>query len=495
MPLINGQVVRPSASAIIDGTKVSPDTVTISLSLNTFPNAQVRFHDAGATDRVSSAVPEDMSSKVARDQTAMFKGKRSSTVRINDGTGNSLELKGYIANTQYDLTVGGIGQVTSIIHECAILDTLDTHIYTTKPTPFRNYPDLPTGGEKYGTWLSKVLVAMIRAWYQNYRNVYMPGRDKAVEQEIHLSNQEGSTAWLKVCTQSTASNAGIGKIMGGIGAGQLKIDLCTKINELYLNSYGSFFNTIQQFCAQFQMIFVPSVSDDIKIGYFISLSEVTQVKDEKEVNIRQMVLAAGSEEILPVHAVVISGAPKNIYKNGLTQGQQGAGMFAPAPALLQFPAEPATGGRLQRMGCPAWLSLTALPIRNTAAAGAPKLSEYARKRSGINAKQNELLDNDVREILTEYASNHYIDMTLSGSTVQLTTPLDVSWKIGQAYAIRTMATDSEASKLLFEGFLYGVEHTVSSNQQSPEAGTRLFFTHVQAGDFVLPGLESGSDSG
>lgn len=478
MQLDKTQIALPRAWVTLSGERVNPSAVSIKLGVDTFPSATVHFYNNGNRARLESPVSEDMTSKVGADQTAMFEGAENAKIYVNDGLAGDMRFDGYITNTTYNITAGGIGQATSIAHPSAILNTLNTGIYNQIHGIYRYPSEFPKGDKYFGSWMKNTLEYMIEGWESYINNANDIREDsKNIMLSIHENNKDALDAWYEVCSQSSPSTPLLEKF---VDQPDLQKSLKDKIQQIYMSSYGGFFNVMQQFAAQFQMMFIPNVFDSEGVGWFRSISDVLEVHEEREVYIRQMSLSAGDANILPVTAVVVHGNTKAIWRSpGIPSG---------AP-LSMFPTE-VQGGRLQRLTAPGWLPIYNKGLSNAAQGKQPpNLGAYKSGKEIVDKKIREVIDKDVLKVIDDYARTHYIDLTLSGSQATITTPLDLSWEIGKTYQLTTGSISGSGSgKKLFKGFLYSVTHNVSSAEQSPQANTKLMFTHVRAGDFALPGI-------
>jgi hypothetical protein len=489
MPLDSSQIARPVASVSMNGGTVSPDSVELFINVNSFPYASVKFHDKGAWSEKRSSVPTDMSSKMAADQISMYSGtSTSSAIQINDGLGGNIQMSGYSSGTAYNLLVGSIGQIGSIIHRSSILDNLNTGVYTFGAGPSKPDEDLsaPNGSGSYSSWMSSYLKWMITRWEAEKINSSADEFTKKLKDQIHTLNAESLQAWYSVLDTSEDTNSKLESLSNSKIAVMFKKAMHNALLHVYTNSYGSFMQTIQQICIMFQLMYIPAVEDGF--GKFVPIRKAVEQELEKNVSILQMNITAGAKSTQPITQVVVHGLPGLVHK----EGGQGNRPNAAEPALSIFPdSSVASAGRVYRTAAPIWLPVYMHPTKTDISTEESDLDpdSYTQARLQENKAAREYMDSDVKGLVDEWAKDLYVNLSLSPSSAQLLVPLDVTWEIGKTYKVTATGPKGQDPKNLFTGFLYGISHRLSSSSQSPEATTRLMFTHVQGEGFKLPGLE------
>ena len=112
--------------------------------------------------------------------------------------------------------------------------------------------------------------------------------------------------------------------------------------------------------------------------------------------------------------------------------------------------------------------------------GPPVLKEYPEYTRKLNKKltQREL---PMQKLATTYTKEAYGNYALGSSYAAITTPLNLRATIGKRYQVTSNGTP------LFEGFLAKVTHSISSSPAHPQAYSDLYFTHIEAEGFTLPG--------
>ncbi len=484
MSLEKTQVARPKATVIFGGASgatVSPESITLTIQVNSFPRADIRYHDKGDTNKARSAVPEDLATKLAQDQTSMFEAASSARVFMEDGLGGSISFRGYQTNSSYEIMTGGIGYSASAVHASAVLDTLQTSVYRFGNKLWRDYANTPKGGGTYSSWMSAVLERMLEEWNTHVQTGNLDELTKATVIRAHNNNEVGLTALRAVLSASTDKNQKLTELGTD---DNFKKNITFAIFNIYASSYGSFLQAIQQFGLQFQTIYVPDIGEGF--GKYIRTSDVIQQELTKKVHIMRMYLSAGAKSIVPVTQIMVQGMPADYWRAGYDNHTK----FMASPAISTFPPN-VTTGRVYVVSAPSWLPTDTTPERTTEAEGkqAPDPAAYADNRTLVDKEHRKELDTTVRETIDEWAKNIYIDMALADSSAQITVPLDFTWEIGKVYKITAEGAKGQKNKDLFTGFLAGITHNLSSLQDTPQAYTSLMFTHVQGEGFTLPGLE------
>lgn len=485
MSLEKTQIARPTAAVVFGGSAgaVSPEHIRITAQINSFPRVDVRFHDIGEPNKSRSVVPEDLAAKIAADQTSMFEAAASASVSMEDGLGGTISFKGFQTNTSYELIYGGVGYSAAAIHTSAIVDTLQTSLYKYGNLTFREIAPLITGDSTYSSWMTAALDHILERWDATaLKTDNLDAISKAFAQRAHTNNEKGLAAWREILKASKDINEHLPSIKtSALFSG----DLVTAIIGIYLNSYGSFLQTIQQFGLQFQLIYVPDMGSGY--GKFICAKDTIQQELTKKVHIMRMQLSAGAKSAIPVTQVSVNGLPGNSWRDDNLNRSK----FLPAPSISMFPPT-VTSGRVYAVNFPGWLRLSAAEPEKESkeeGSGPPDPAAYADKRILQDVKFRETIDTTVLKIADEWAKNVYVDMALADSTAQITVPLDLTWELGKTYKVTTEGAKGQKNKNLFTGFLAGFSHNLSSSQVSPQAYTSLMFTHVQGEGFTLPGLE------
>jgi hypothetical protein len=486
MSLERTQIARPKASATIGGQSISPESVRVTASINSFARVDLRYHNKTETNKAISAVPETLSQELAADQKIMFEAAEGADISIEDGLGGTLKFKGYQTNSSYEITPGAIGYAASIVHNSAVLDTLQTSVYKHGNTYFRDVASLPKGGEKYSSWMSVVLEKMISSWdaHVNGTSTVLDDLSKAEYVRAHENNARGLAAFRKYLAACNDPNP---KLSAFAESSEFLKAMNLTIFNTYGNSYGSFLQTIQQLGLQFQTIYVPDLGDGV--GTSIVSSSLVKQELSKKVHILSMLLSAGAKNIIPMTQVILSAGPSTYWRADETKK---ANKFLPGTTVSVFPPG-TTQGRVYVVSAPGWLPTSITPRLSAAdieaGKGSPDPAAYGDKRTMQDEKARNNMKKPVRDMMDEWAKNVYVDMALADSVAQITVPLDLTWELGKVYKVTTTGAKGQKFKKLFTGFLSAMSHNLSSIHDSPHAYTSLMFTHVQGEGFTLPGLE------
>ena len=108
------------------------------------------------------------------------------------------------------------------------------------------------------------------------------------------------------------------------------------------------------------------------------------------------------------------------------------------------------------------------------------LDEYEKEKIDEDQKLYEVTFPDVAKALERWAKKHYVDAALANATAEVTTELNVQVVPGKRYTV------ASPNGVIFKGFLYQVQHGLSSVPRSLQAHTKLIFSHIEAEGFELP---------
>lgn len=456
-------VLQPSATAAIQGQDVSVDSVTITYGINSFPSAEITFHDSDVpSSGVVQVADKDVAARIAAQQNAMFTAQSpDSRVTVNDGT-NSISFSGYVSGPAYRLGIQDVRFVTTIMHEASAVTKLRSSIYTNKKGLFRS-GDTPLRS-KIGDGLAAMLDLMMKE-----RDPALPDEEsKAIVEQIHVNNAKPIEIWKKICVESTVEWPELETLLKYPA---VKTNLQDLIATHYQNSSHDFFQAMQLFQSEFSMTYVPSLEPEA-MGKFIPAEDLVNLEPELlPVNIRSILMTAGPKDILPLSYVVTRG-PKPQTHRDTKYGH----------IVQRWPKQAQSTGQVVEIGTPPWLPAEIIvEKKSTATVGDTlDLDEYEKEKIDEDQKLYEVTFPDVAKALERWAKKHYVDAALANATAEVTTELNVQVVPGKRYTV------ASPNGVIFKGFLYQVQHGLSSVPRSLQAHTKLIFSHIEAEGFELP---------
>lgn len=478
------KVAFPKASATLGSLgSVDPISITITSAVNEFPSATVEFQPKQVTGAAKSVLPSELTGIVAAAQASIFKAAEDASIKAEDGLGGSISFNGFLSNFSYSVYVGNVGYQATVVHKSAILDVLKTSIYYTGRVPWRTYAESPKGDTKYGSWMSNVLSKTIEKWEEEKAS--MEQHTVAIQERQHTNNEKALALWYKLLGNSTANNLNLSKM---VDEPQFRESMTTSVVSVYSSSFGRFMQTIQQFCMQFQLLYVPSLHDDV--GNLVNIRDVLKNGASKDALIQSMQHSSGVKRVIPITQVLVKGLPDSFWRDGVPQDVKNGAL-----AHLSIVPNNVNSGGVYEVTAPSWIPTTLYPIQDTPdtpeatpAAGPPNLEAYESSRRIVNENYRKTISPSIRAVMDEWGKDVYVDVALADSTVNLVVALDFSWETGKTYTVAAKATGATAATILFEGFLFSLSHKLSSNEMAPQASTTLYFTHVRGVGFRLPGI-------
>jgi len=146
------------------------------------------------------------------------------------------------------------------------------------------------------------------------------------------------------------------------------------------------------------------------------------------------------------------------------------------------PSAQQTNGNFRRVEAPFYLEQV-MKIRAPALGRNPiiNIPQVISEFKNIDKITGRLTNDLIARMVEEYAKSIYVDKAIGPLTASLAIPLDLSYEVGNRYAIET------EDGPVFRGFLSGVTHALSRSGGA-QAITTLNFTHAEFGNYNLPGL-------
>jgi hypothetical protein len=475
------------------------EEVTVYMTVGSAPTASIKVHFAQGGEQVEYISSKDVADKIGRLQEKFFApktGSGDSSLIINDGSGNSLNFRGFITGAGNALMVRGVGLNFHMIHESGRIGALRTNIYTEGNDPnIRDDPDNPIDiAPAEGSWAERLKVATQNivklttdAWA---RGDYITKDPLAVS--IDSANQALLQDWYDILDNSAEGTADAELDKFSDRYHPVNVDLYDCMKSVMRGDSEDFFHTIAAACENFQLIYIPAALDgSSSTGQLARMENI--LNDAQDITIQEsgIDINAGSPRIMPVtHVimktlVIVDGHFAQSYT--LPDGGQ-----AVSVSVAAFPDDSFTGGSILTVTAPPWirqkLGITEVNPDSIKAedGGGLKINEYVVDAAGYLTLANKISD-EVGGLAQSWLKQFYIDTALASSQVTLTLPLDLqSWQPGRFYNVSSDGNSKEGSGgVLFSGLLNAVSHNVTSRGG---ATTTIAFTHTQIGSFKLRGI-------
>ena len=443
------------------------DSALLQLSLSGAPAAKYSAHKSGGKS-VENPTAAELINNMAEAQALMFLPPEQKDITINDGK-EELIFYGYDTGPSHEISFGGVNNSRSLVHRCARLDYINTAIYVADNSLYAEAVDAMSDVSSPCQAIRVVLEKIISTWESAQQQTDTLAQE--IRSKIHEANKTIiDEEWYPTLDASDVNIERFGELMSHYST----LDTLVKdITSVYLGNVAGFNAQIAQFETMFQMKFIPS-HDGGTCGKFVSYSSMVSDAEDKTVLVRALVINPGPRKFLVPSAVALKGVPK--------QELYGEAKQKEANGLVAWPEVLPIAGQIYVAQLPSWLPGQILPdtIINTGVSLDPEtLEEGYTTLNEAMSEQAEL----VKAIGKELARQVFNNISLQDSTATVTTVLDVTWTLGKRY---TVVQDSEDSISLFSGFLYDIQHRVSSSPGREEAVTQLTFSHVEAAGFTLP---------
>lgn len=487
----------------------------VQAQLDSFPTVVVWPHpNVPASKRVIQIAGSDVVKYLATQQRNKFALNPQLGLKLHatDGQGNTLDFNGIVtaptltsASNYYELRL--FAQ-----HDSAVLNTMRTNIYD---APIMS--GAAEGSRKVNTVsleemnqvslaerLRVLLEKMIQRRDIRLKAAVNPVPSEIVlEQAIDTANQPAIKLWGQILRDSNVTSMldTLG-ILKDSEKGQrdnylIHRSILNTLTACYMEGYDNFMDCIQRICGLFQLRYIPGLdaTDPIgRYGLLVGYDRITAgTPIERITQIDAFSPALGVQELLPVRQILVRGQTSLSRKLSANV----AAREGQLPILSAWPYAPVgAGGRVRSVSPPSWLPPAPVPIADAflakliAAKGTKSIEEiqtWSQVRSEQAVTENELIS----KLLQKWAQNYYRESAIGNDQVNISVPLDFSWKIGRRYRIISegSADGSVPETPLFTGFLNGLSHTlrIESDQRGAQS-TALNFSHVTMNGFTLAGL-------
>lgn len=477
-------VKKPRATVQLPGIEASGlSGFSLTMTIGQPPQATVSYHP---TDKpVQRIMTSDLANAMGAMQGLGFSNRTApdATITIEDGE-DTLTFKGLVTGPTMSNAVGQVERSARVVHEVALLDTLNAGIYQYDHGDMFSSDSLATGD----SWSARLQAAtdfLVKTGQDRFSDY--SGADRELIAQQHQLNQSlGLPIWKAILGASgefTASEA-LKKLAGGTPQSLvINNGIGNAILSTLMGSTNRFWQTLDYLCSMFQLVYVP----DFDKGYLIRMREMIAGSPvDMSVGAVDVNMDGGNPDILPIQQVLLRSACLQTWPQEPSDKPQ---------IIAGWPESSGSTGQVMEQAMPHWLvpydvlGPTGRP--GSVASAAPGINDpvdigsYKSGSNSILKRARKALNESVQELLTEYARNLWADRSLAGSTVNFSVPMSTKWMPGKRY--RITAPDTGAP--LFTAFLAGVSHNMSlSSGQGSMPTTSLRFTHAQLGSFELPNL-------
>jgi len=478
---------RPRAVCSIGGIEPSSVSgVTITLQAGAWSVAEVRFHPRDAEGKATKVFSADVARTLGKLQELAFsqRDEPDAEIVIEDGQNPGVAFQGFTVSPSFSLIAGHIERKAMLVHKAALLDALKTGVYSWKGvwTDDRD----PVVGTSWADRIKKATEFMIKYGRDDWG--YLSLADREIMAQQHQQNMKLLPMWYELLDNSVTSTAstGLGVLTQNMAQAKLvNLGISTTLMSYLMASRDGFWNTINQLCSAFQLLYVPDAS--MGMGRLIRLRDVLAEPRQLQLGITDSGFRHSGGGIIPLQQVLVRSMGDPTFPPGDPTDRP--------QVIAAWPEQPNnTSGQVLETSMPQWLiPLNAVSPTQVVPVTTPTdvpgdedpvdIDDYDQTVSTVLAKSRKAMDKSVKALLSEYARNLYCDRCLAPASFPLSVPLDTSLVPGDRYNVVS------AEGRLFEGFLAQVTHNleIAPGGGQGQAVTRLMFSHVELGDFKVPG--------
>jgi hypothetical protein len=476
---------QPKATCDVQGIPATAVSgVSVMLQAGAWATAEIQFHPRDAEGKATRVFSRDVAKLLGAIQTRCFSNRTEpdASITMDDGNKGSLSFKGFSVSPQYMLVAGMVDRKVMLVHRAAMLDALKLGIYQWQGSDW-NAQNKPANGVSWAARIKSATEFLVKNGASKWKE--LSNSDLELKAQQHQQNQKLLPLWYSLLEDSAeaTTSEGLAKLNSEL-ADNINRGLGSTILDYLSSSSDGFWSTISQLCSTFQLLYVPGTGDSA--GRLIRLRDVLGKPQDMEVDIVECSFTNGSTGVVPLQQVLVQGKGDAKWNNTDEK---------PPQTLAGWPERPEnTTGQVLLTALPQWL----MPLEAVAGGAfvpasvrtaAPGISDtiniktYQEKFSSIIQRSRLVQSEAVLMLLREYVRNLYSDRCLAGTGFSMTVPLNLKAQPGTRYTVK------EGSDTLFEGFLASVTHTmeIPPGGAQGSAATRLQFSHVELGDFKVPG--------
>lgn len=463
-----------------------PDGVEVTLALGSFTKVVLSRGVGNGSEVVHNITSGDISKMVEEEQRKTFSEREAPDciVEIDDGQGNTFKFSGFVQGAGGQVGGGEAGASISAIHRAALMAGYRPDIYQVHEVTRGDQDTSPssvTGGSVFGR-LAAIIDRKVTAWSSDERIYSGIARVDAIHDEIDTVNAITGPVALELLEASEPFTRyelfeALQRFEGANNALNQSL-----INFLDTRS-GNFFTTLKAIGAEFKMLYAPSLDDSV--GVFKKVSAIFGARESKSCLLVEQSAAIDSASVLPVGKIVVYGLISSEVRPKTGASDQPPGLMP--DIVAEFPEGPLQGGTCEAVQAPNFVKL---PARGPWTSTGDELDFDAASGEDDSMAEEiaEFVDATAQAFGREWAKQAYIDMALASSSCVLTTDLNLSWQPGVFYEVEAKSS-GDGSTMLFWGLLQTAQHTVRRSNKVGVCKTVLTFSHVLAGDLLIPGLE------
>ena len=489
-------------ATIVGGGDVVVGGATLSASLGWPSNATVSIHTKYAAAAGAVAVAgSDMVEQLAGWQQKMFDVRLSPDcdIQLQDGNGGTAHFKGFLSNPQYTLSAGAVSFQNGVNHQASIISAYKSFIYDFSLKKdgsldgFRGAFMLGITGSSFAELILNTLNALIKEGSTNAGTMGLNNADPtthAIKAGQHAING-GIFPFVQSLLQASFETTKFStELTEMITTGDHAFDNFTRLKDCVitrlLQENDDFWQVLNSLAAVFQLMYVPSLGDDM--GKFVKYSHMIDGFEPRRtavLPVSSMTISCGSIYGLPTSQCIVRA---NI-DNGFRVDNKQPGCSNPVVAV--YPETSAfTGGNTLMSAAPPWLPIFFVDKTGQSAADQEaqngtkgrglSLARYSAEKIKLSAYATVADGKGVSGMLKDWARNAYLGAALQATQLAASIPMDLSLVPG-FYTI----TLKDGTKV-GTGVLNHVTHILNcENPQNPQASTQVSFTHIQVEGFKL----------
>lgn len=436
----------------------------------------VTHKERQAEQELLALTSEDVANDMKARQAAIFSERYKPDVNISisvkdNNNNNKFDFNGLMVGPTYSFSAHNVELADQAIPDYTKINFLNLSIYKDHADTAANfdYPSLDIAGT-----ICNMAIGQVDKWMEKAWAIFARSPVKEYLRAQHSVNQKVKTYWEQLLRNSN----------GTFGWNDVNLYLKDssdyKLRETIANiatqSSGTFSTVIDKFAEEFQCIYVPGWNS---IGKFKSKKALFANPKDLIVNpISMTINTSNGFGLLPTAYVGVETTDSTI---DTTQNSVQSKTF------ICVPEENVNTGQMIRILGPKWLQEGTVTIEvveqeQLEQSRGPDVANIEEDRKSVYADVKKIRK-QVASGLHEYGLCAYTYLSLADSKAEITMPINFKLEIGERYKVQ-----NKDKKTLFTGLLAHVTHVISTKSKSPMAHTTATFTHIEIGDFELPGV-------
>ena len=486
-----------NVTAAINGQDIKVSNLEVSNRVGTLATVRVTGHnaeDAKATEQSTKLSLEKFAGQAGALQAYVMQQTRNSPdvqISATDGASRML-FNGFLSAPAFAVSNGSADMLYSAVHEAAQIGFyrgdvfqqsgfgLD-HAATNREKVFDPMKWTPFDGS-----IAQQILEQLNRMTKIFEKLGPQTVTNGVAYQLALQLEEQNAVWLPYVQRFLQASVATTRIPN-ITHYDFQLDTAIR-RDLWrtICSEGGLLSALvnivaKEYGLQFvcQLTGTPSARLEL-LGYVNAQPTTLSIPAES------FSFSTGGELSLPIKGVIVKAArPPNTFTDALAVEK--SNQFSTAVAFYPPNAAVSPGSRLVVLDAPNWFNSGNVRIKfDPETHTAPSSLKAFRNQHPTLAALVRKTNTDAQSILTWWAKGKFAYLSLAPAQATAHIPLNFGIQVGRVYAVQVYDSTG-ASGALFQGYVEGVTHRISSREGGLDASTTVYFTHVQANGYTQPG--------